>query len=351
MQASRSVVDDQFKNRRAPARETLHTLRDDASARERRFAFLQLGDGAKLTAVFVASRPVKQQVDDGAELESLELRRAFRTNAAQARHWHGERVRWYWRNRHGEFIRVKAESKKAKAASKTWHGKDAEGIISVPRFLHFALCTSLSGIHLVVMANEEEAPIDRLWRGYSSVFKEFDDLMLARWMAQTLGQLEGRAWRFSHPLMGAYRLAAQVAHERQIWLKRLASPPPAYAAAPCCRAPLLPLLSRDLLESGLVCVHCNGTAVPLDEIGDSMEELKKWADAYAPLHAVAHWDDRQRKRAPNYDRALDDAAVAGEQLLARLGGELAPRLLASWPAVVWEDQDECLDVRPEDIPC
>ncbi|MST01326.1 MAG: hypothetical protein EXS29_08465 [Pedosphaera sp.] len=201
------------------------------------------------------------------------------------------------------------------------------------------------------MADEKEAPIDRLWRGYSGVFKEFDDLMLARWMAQTLGQLEGRVWRYSHPLMGAYRVAAEVAHERQIWLKRLASPPPAYGAAPCCRAPLLPLISRDLIESGLVCVHCNGTAVPLDEVGDAMGELKKWADAYAPLHAVAHWDDRQRKRAANYNRALDDAAVAGEQLLARLGGELAPRLLASWPAVVWEDQDECLDVRPEDIPC
>lgn len=201
------------------------------------------------------------------------------------------------------------------------------------------------------MADEQEAPIDRLWRGYSGVFKEFDDLTLARWMAQTLGQLEGRVWRFSHPLVAAYRLAAQVAHERQIWLKRLASPPSAYSVAPCCRAPLLPLLSRDLLESGLVCLHCNGTAVPLDEIGELAEELKKWADAYAPLHAVAHWDDRQRKRAPNYDRALDEAAVAAEQLLAQLGSELMPRLLATWPALVWEDQDECLDVRAEDIPC
>jgi hypothetical protein len=201
------------------------------------------------------------------------------------------------------------------------------------------------------MADEQEAPIDRLWRSYSSVFKEFDDMTLARWMAQTLSQLEGRVWRFSHPLLGAYRLAAQVAHERQIWLKRLAAPPAAYPSAPCCRAPLLPLITRDLAESGLVCVHCNGTAMPLDELGDGVDELKKWADSYAPLHAVAHWDDRQRKRAPNYDRALDDAAVAAEQLLARLGNDLAPRLLASCPAVVWEDQDECLDVRSEDIPC
>jgi hypothetical protein len=28
---------------------------------------------------------------------------------------------------------------------------------------------------------------------------------------------------------------------------------------------------------------------------------------------------------------------------------LAPALLEFYPAVVWEDQDECLEVRPEDV--
>lgn len=70
---------------------------------------------------------------------------------------------------------------------------------------------------------ESDSPLDRLWLEYSLVFKNFDDYMLARWMAQTLGQLEGASWRLSHPLLGAYRLAAQLAHDRQIWLKRLAS--------------------------------------------------------------------------------------------------------------------------------
>ncbi|MGO8765363.1 MAG: hypothetical protein ACLQSR_09570 [Limisphaerales bacterium] len=37
-----------------------------------------------------------------------------------------------------------------------------------------------------------------------------------------LGQLEGKSWRLSHPLIGAYRLAAQLGHDRQIWQKRLA---------------------------------------------------------------------------------------------------------------------------------
>jgi len=46
---------------------------------------------------------------------------------------------------------------------------------------------------------------------------------------KTLGQLEGRAWRLSHRLVGAYRVAAQVAHEKQIWFKRLVTPPEEYA--------------------------------------------------------------------------------------------------------------------------
>ena len=65
------------------------------------------------------------------------------------------------------------------------------------------------------MATEPESPLDKLWKEYGRVFHDFDDLTLARWLAQTLGQLEGRAWRLSHPLLGAYRLAAQIAHDRQ----------------------------------------------------------------------------------------------------------------------------------------
>ena len=109
------------------------------------------------------------------------------------------------------------------------------------------------------MAENPDAPLDVLWKEYSLVFREFDDISLARWLAQTLGQLEGKAWRLSHPLLGAYRLAAQAAHDRQIWLKRLANPPSAYAESPCCRAPVLPLLTRDVREAGLICQHCGDT--------------------------------------------------------------------------------------------
>jgi len=203
---------------------------------------------------------------------------------------------------------------------------------------------------MLPMATEGDAPLDVLWKEYGRVFRDFDDTTLARWLAQTLGQFEGKAWRLSHPLLGAYRLAAQQAHERQIWLMRLAHPPPAYTESPCCRAPLLPLLTRDVREAGLICQHCSETLVPFEEIAAALQgELEAWAGKYAPVHAVAHWDDRQRKSAGDYDRAYENAAEQAERLLAEAGSEIAPKLLEFYPAVVWEDQDECLEVRPEDV--
>lgn len=197
---------------------------------------------------------------------------------------------------------------------------------------------------------EPESALDLLWKEYSQIFREFDDLTLARWLAQTLGQFEGKAWRLSHPLLAAYRLAAQVAHERQIWLKRLASPPHAYPEAPCCRAPVLPLLTRDVHEMGLVCQHCNETLVAFEDIPLAIRtQLQDWASVYGPVHAVAHWDDRQRKSAGNYERAFETAAEQAEAFLAKAGRELVPWLLEIYPSVVWEDQDECLEVRPEDV--
>jgi hypothetical protein len=200
------------------------------------------------------------------------------------------------------------------------------------------------------MATNADAPLDLLWQEYSLVFRDFDDLTLGRWLAQTLGQFVGRAWRLSHPLMGAYRLAANLAHDRQIWLKRLAAVPRGYSEAPCCRAPLLPLLTRDVRESGLACQHCGENFVTFDELPLALQgKLQAWAEQYAPVHAVAHWDDRQRKSAGDYDRAYENAAEEAERLLVVAGTQLAPALLELYPAVVWEDQDECLEVRPEDV--
>jgi len=200
------------------------------------------------------------------------------------------------------------------------------------------------------MATNAESPLDLLWKEYSLVFRDFDDMTLARWLAQTLSQLEGKAWRLSHPLLRAYRLGAQMAHERQIWLKRLAKPPAAYSESPCCRAPSLPLLTRDVRDAGLICQHCSETLVPFEEIATALQgELEAWVSEYGAVHAVAHWDDRQRKSAGDYDRAYENAAEDAERLLARAGSQLAPKFLEFYPAVVWEDEDECLEVRPEDV--
>jgi hypothetical protein len=200
------------------------------------------------------------------------------------------------------------------------------------------------------MGSMSQSPLDRLWQEYSRAFQDFDDHTLARWMAQTLGQLRGEVWRMSHPLVAAYRIAAQTGHDRQIWLKRLASPPSPYTETTCCRAPLLPLFTRDVMESGLHCAHCNGTAVPWEEIPESvLPQIRDWAEQYADVHAVAHWDDTQRRKHANYDEAYEDAALQVEKLLSAAARELVPALAEHYPAILWEDQDECLEVRPEDI--
>src|SRR6185312_698882 len=56
--------------------------------------------------------------------------------------------------------------------------------------------TSLSAQHFRSMPTESDSPLDQLWNEYGQVFREFDDLTLARWLAQTLGQLSGKAWRW-----------------------------------------------------------------------------------------------------------------------------------------------------------
>jgi hypothetical protein len=191
---------------------------------------------------------------------------------------------------------------------------------------------------------------DALWKEYGRTFHDWDELTLARWLAQTLGQIEGRTWRVSHPLVETYRLAAQTAHDRQTWFKRLATTPSAYTESGCCRAPMLPLLTRDVREVGLLCLHCNETLVQFAELPSVLRpSLETWAAEYAPIHQVAHWDEQQRKGVPNYEEDFEQAARQAERLLARAGFQLAPALLEFYPAIAWEDHDECLDVTPPDI--
>ena len=46
---------------------------------------------------------------------------------------------------------------------------------------------------------------------------------------------------------------------------------------------------------------------------------------------------------------LGEISARAQLRLAAMGEGLAPALVEFFRAVIWEDQDECLQVRPEDI--
>jgi hypothetical protein len=90
--------------------------------------------------------------------------------------------------------------------------------------------------------------------------------------------------------------------------------------------------------------------VPFEEVSDALRpRFERWAEQYEEVHQVAHWDDKQRRKSKDYDAAFEDAAQDAEKLLIEAATELMPPLLESYAAVIWEDQDECLEVRPEDV--
>jgi hypothetical protein len=190
-----------------------------------------------------------------------------------------------------------------------------------------------------------------LWSEYKAPFSGFDDLTLARWLAQTLGQLEGRLWRMSHPLYTAYRVAASVGNDRDIWHKRLANFPAVYPSSECCDSPLLPVFTRNVVESGLLCGNCGETAITFDDLpADLRSGVESWAENYGNAHAVAHYDENQMRTAGDYDKIFEKAASEAENYLRIAAMELLPRFLDHYPVLIWEDQDECLEIGPTDIP-
>lgn len=200
------------------------------------------------------------------------------------------------------------------------------------------------------MAEDDHQRLQELWEHYRASIQDYDDLTLARWIAQTLGQLKGKVWRLSHPLVGLHRLLASTAHQRAVRVGRLARVPEDFPVCPHCGAPLLPLVTRDSGVDGLICESCGGVAVTVEEMPEPLRGLlADWSQRYRPVHDVAHWEDAQRRQCPDYERAYQDAAEQAEQLLLELSGEILPQALEHYPAIVWEDHDECLDVRPDDI--
>ena len=85
-------------------------------------------------------------------------------------------------------------------------------------------------------------------------------------------------------------------------------------------------------RSGLICQHCNETLVPFDEIADDVRAgLDAWAKEYEPVHAVAHWDDHQRRRVGNYDAAYRERGEGGRTIplprRPRTGAEIVESLI------------------------
>ncbi|NJK91765.1 MAG: hypothetical protein HC904_08045 [Blastochloris sp.] len=198
-------------------------------------------------------------------------------------------------------------------------------------------------------SDHEPQRLEKLWAEYGSFLDSWDDLTLARWMAQTLSQLNGRIWRQSHPLIGSYRLAAVAAHQRGLKLYRVASIPHDYTQAECCGAPLLPFITRDVVEDGVICLHCNSKALEFESLPAELQaSLRSWTSRYDPVHAVAHWTEEQKRRS-DYDQAYNHAAGQAEDLLNELAQEILPDFLDHYPALIWEDHDTCLDVQPDDL--
>ena len=89
--------------------------------------------------------------------------------------------------------------------------------------------------------------------------------------------------------------------------------------------PLSSLITRDVRAEGLICQHCNEILVPFEDLpAEHRDAIGAWAQQYEPVHSVAHWDDRQRRRVASYDDAFENAAKQAEQLLAQAGREIAP---------------------------
>ena len=200
------------------------------------------------------------------------------------------------------------------------------------------------------MTGNPDDAIDRLWKEYGELFDAYDDLTLARWMSQTLGQISGRILRYSHPIIGAYRMAAIIAHDRSIWHKRLVTMPLDYFESDCCRAPILPLFTREVADCGLICEHCNGTLVEFDDLPKDLQgPTERWADEYDSFHDVAHWNDKKRASCTDYEAEKDAAAAACCELMVKAVKTVLPPYLDTYPVILWEDQDECLNIKPEEI--
>jgi hypothetical protein len=205
---------------------------------------------------------------------------------------------------------------------------------------------------------KETSPLIRLekgsdfdiWGEHLQAFKTWDDLGLARWLNQTLGQLHDHCWRASHPLVMVYRLAAAIAYQRDLWNRRIFPMNEKFSEAACCGSPAIPFVSFEIATHGIYCSCCGSVLEDVGQLpGNLPERFKQWARKYDPLHEIAHFDEVRQRASSSYEEELNHAANDASPLLAELGYQLAPQLLGLYPVVIWEDSDHCLDILPEEI--
>ncbi|MDD2708983.1 MAG: hypothetical protein PHV34_13435 [Verrucomicrobiae bacterium] len=196
----------------------------------------------------------------------------------------------------------------------------------------------------------EEEDGSELWQEHAKALRTWDDLSLMQWTNQVLCQLHERSWRASHPFVMSYRLALTVIQQRDLWSRRLVSMSSHYQPAECCGAPSIPLVSHDICKYGLYCSNCGTELAELAGFPPGIvKTFNAWGAAYETYHQVAHWPDDKRRKKDDYEAAMETAREKALPLLSQLGFSLAPRFLEFYPAVFWEDGDDCLDIIPEDL--
>ena len=113
---------------------------------------------------------------------------------------------------------------------------------------------------------------------------------------------------------------------------------------------MVPVFTRYVLSSGLMCHQCGETAIEFADIPEVLKPgTQSWASEYAGIHEIAHYDEDRLRQIADYEQMFEQAATDAETFLAMAAKELLPKFVEYYPAVIWEDQDECLEVEPKDI--
>ncbi len=200
------------------------------------------------------------------------------------------------------------------------------------------------------MQEESDHRLDHLWEEHRKWLDDYDDLTLVRMRSQILSQMCGGVWRLSHPLVGMHRLVSRTLNKRGTHIQWIQSIPSGYTEAACCGAPLVPLITRDLVEGGIYCEACGQTALHLADLPPEVSfSFRRWAESYATVHDVAHMSEEEVATAKDYEADFQAAAEQAEDELMFLGTTILPHCVSAFSCIVWQDHDECLRIWPEDL--